>query len=145
MVNLWFQRFLWEFGVIVKLILNLILVPIPEIGVNGAAWASVACHVVAFTIAITSLIKQMEIKFKLRKFFIKPILATTVMGFCSYFVYKILVGIIPLKLATIFAILFAVTIYVIAIVVFKVFTKKEILSLPMGDKICKILEKTKIY
>lgn len=44
-------------GVLVKLILNLILVPIPEIGVNGAAWASVACHAVAFTIAITALRK----------------------------------------------------------------------------------------
>ena len=129
----------------VKLILNLILVPIPEIGVNGAAWASVACHVVAFTIAITSLIRHMKIKIKIRKFLIKPILATTVMGFCSYFVYTLLIGIIPGKLATIFAILFAVIIYALAVIAFKIFNKKEILSLPMGDKICKILEKAKIY
>ena len=125
--------------------MNLILVPIPEIGVNGAAWASVACHVVAFTIAITSLIRHMKIKFKISKFIVKPVLATTVMGFCSYFVYTLLLGILPGKLATIIAIIFAAAIYAVAIIAFRVFTKKEILSLPMGDKICKILEKAKIY
>lgn len=145
MENWWFQQFLLEFGVIVKLILNLILVPIPEIGVNGAAWASVACHVVAFTIAITSLIKHMKIKFNIRKFVVKPIIATTIMGFCSLFVYRIINGIIPGRLATIIAIIFAVAIYLLAIVALKIFNKKEILALPMGEKIYRILEKTKIY
>ena len=125
--------------------MNLILVPIPEIGVNGAAWASVACHVVAFTIAITSLIRHMKIKFNIMKFVIKPALATTIMGFCSLFVYRIVNGIFPGRLATIIAILFAVAIYALAIVALRVFTKKEIKSLPMGEKICRILEKTKIY
>jgi len=43
-------------GVIAKLILNLILVPIPAIGINGAAIGSVVCHLVAFAIAIVSFI-----------------------------------------------------------------------------------------
>ena len=63
-------------GVIVKLILNLVLVPIPQIGVNGAAWASVACHLVAFTIAITSLKRTIKPKLGFSKFVIKPIIAT---------------------------------------------------------------------
>ncbi|MBR3255184.1 MAG: polysaccharide biosynthesis C-terminal domain-containing protein [Clostridia bacterium] len=129
----------------VKLILNLILVPIPEIGVNGAAWASVACHVVAFSIAITSLIKHFKIKFNIKKFVVKPIIATIMMALCSKFAYNILVGILPGRLATIVTLVIAIIIYVLAIVALRVFTKKEILSLPMGSKICKILEKTKIY
>ena len=145
MENWWFQQFPWEFGVLVKLILNLILVPIPEIGVKGAAWASVACHVVAFIIAITSLIKCMKIKISIRKFVIKPVLATTIMGFCSLFVYRIMSGFIPGKIATIITIIFAVCIYALTIVALKVFTKNEIKSLPIGEKICRILEKTKIY
>lgn len=44
-------------GVFVKLILNLVLIPIPSIGVYGAAIGSVACHMVAFTIAINALRK----------------------------------------------------------------------------------------
>ncbi len=128
-----------------KLVLNLILVPIPEVGVQGAAWASVACHCVAFIIAITSLIKHLEIKFNITKFIIKPAMATTIMAFCSLCIYKIINGIIPTRLATIIAIAFAVIVYLMAIVALKIFTKKEISSLPMGEKICKSLEKTKIY
>ena len=132
-------------GVLVKLILNLILVPIPEIGVNGAAWASVACHAVAFTIAITALRKNIKLNLTFSKFVIKPVLATAIMGICSYFIYLSLLGIISNKLATIVAIIAAVIIYILAIFALKVFSKEEILTLPMGNKICKVLEKLKIY
>ena len=67
------------------------------------------------------------------------------MGVCSYFVYLTLKGIIIERLATIIAIIFAVIIYILAIVVLKVFTKEEIKMLPAGDKIVKVLEKFKIY
>ena len=102
-------------GVIVKLILNLVLVPIPQIGVNGAAWASVACHLVAFTIAITSLKRTIKPKLGFSKFVIKPIIATFIMGVCSYYIYILLSGIIVEKLATIVAIIAAVIIYILAI------------------------------
>ena len=67
------------------------------------------------------------------------------MGVCSYFIYLTLKGIIIERLATIIAIIFAVIIYILAIVVLKVFTKEEVKMLPTGDKIVKILEKFKIY
>ena len=128
-----------------KLILNLILVPIPSIGVNGAAIASVACHLVAFGISIMALKKTIRIKLGVRRFVIKPILATVIMAICSYFIYSLLLGIIAEKLATIIAISSAIIIYALAVVVLHVFTKQEIKMLPAGDKICMILEKLKIY
>ncbi len=134
-----------DFGVIVKLILNLILVPIPEIGVNGAAWASVACHVVAFSISILCLKKAFRLKLPINKFVIKPVIATVVMAICSYFIYYVLSGIIVEKLATILAIGFAVIIYGLTIIALKVFTKEEIKMMPAGDKIYNILTKLKIY
>lgn len=123
----------------------MILVPIPEIGVNGAAWASVACHLVAFTIAMTSLRKTIKLNLTFSKFVIKPIIAVTIMGICSYFSYLTLCGIIVQKLATIIAIVIAVIIYALAIVALKVFSKEEIQLIPAGSKICKVLEKLKIY
>ena len=42
-------------------------------------------------------------------------------------------------MATIIAIIFAVILYVLAIVVLKVFSKEEIKMLPAGDKIVKVL------
>ncbi len=132
-------------GVISKLILNLILVPIPEIGVNGAAMASVVCHLVAFAIAMVSLMKNIKLDLTFSKFVIKPVIATAMMGICSYYSYLSLSRIITAKLATILAIALAVVVYGLAIVALKVFSKEELTMLPAGEKLCKVLTKLKIY
>ncbi len=132
-------------GVLVKLILNLILVPNPAFGVNGAAWASVACHLVAFTIASTLLRKNIKLDLPFSKFVVKPIIAVTIMGICSYCMYSILAGIIAQKLATILAMIIAVIVYLLAVIALKIFSKDEIYEFPNGPKIYKILQKFKIY
>ena len=127
------------------MVLNLILVPNPAFGVCGAAWASVVCHVIAFTIASTALRKNIKLNLPISKILIKPLIAVAIMGICSYFTYSVLIGIIAKKLATLIAIIVAVIIYVLAIVALRVFSKEEILQLPSGNKIYGILEKMKIY
>ena len=132
-------------GVLAKLVLNLILVPNPAFGACGAAWASVVCHVIAFTIASTALRKNIKLNLPISKILIKPLIAVAIMGICSYFTYSVLIGIIAKKLATIIAIVVAVIIYGLAIVALKVFSKEEILQLPSGNRIYGLLKKLKIY
>ncbi len=132
-------------GVLTKLVLNITLIPNPNIGIYGACIGSVACHVVAFSIAFTLLRKNIKLNLSVSKFVIKPILATTIMGICSYFIYLTLKGIIIERLATIIAIIIAVIIYIISVIALKIFTKEEIKMMPAGDKIVRILEKIKIY
>lgn len=96
-------------------------------------------------ISIMALKRTIKLKLGIRRFVIKPILATIIMAICSYFIYSLLLGIIAEKLATIIAIVSAVVIYALAVVVLRVFTKQEIKMLPAGNKICMILEKLKIY
>lgn len=132
-------------GVITKFILNITLIPDPNFGIYGACIGSVACHIVAFTIAFTSLRRNIKFKLPFTKFVVKPIIASIIMGICSYFTYFILEGIIIERMATIIAIVVAVIIYVLAVIVLKIFTREEFLALPAGDKIIKILEKLKIY
>ncbi len=132
-------------GVITKLILNIILVPIPSIGVNGAAIGSVACHLVAFIITINILRKNIKLDLPFSKFILKPIIATLIMAICSYFIFIVLDGVIIEKLATVIAILSAIVIYAIAVVVLKIFTKEEIYMIPYGNKIYGVLEKIGIY
>lgn len=67
------------------------------------------------------------------------------MGICSYFIFNILNGIIIEKMATIIAIIVAIIVYVLAIIALKIFSKEDILMIPYGIKIYKILEKLKIY
>lgn len=132
-------------GVAVKFILNLVLVPIEGIGAAGAAFATVACHAIAFFIGFKVLRTNMKLDLTFSKFILKPILATLMMGICSYAVYLLLGGIIAGKLATIIAILVAVLVYGLAVIALKIFTKEEIFMIPYGNKLYKILEKLKIY
>ena len=111
----------------------------------GAAISSVACHALAFTIAITALRKTIKLDLTFSKFIIKPIIAVIIMAICSYASYMILSSIIAIKLATILSIVIAVVIYILTIIVLKVLTKAEIEMLPGGSNIYKVLAKLKIY
>ncbi|MFR5683623.1 MAG: polysaccharide biosynthesis C-terminal domain-containing protein [Clostridia bacterium] len=132
-------------GVVVKLIMNLVLVPNPEIGAAGAAWGSVVCHIVAFIIGFSVLRKHIKLKISVSKFLLKPVLATVMMGICSWFVYSTLTGIIAEKLAIIIALIIAVIIYALALIVLKILDKEEIYMIPYGQKIYKVLTKMGIY
>lgn len=132
-------------GVGVKFILNLILVPIPQIGAAGAAFATVACHAIAFVIGFYVLKRSMKIDLPFTKFIIKPFLATFIMAVCSYAVYILLGGINAGRMVTIISILVAIIIYILALIVLKLFTKEELLMIPYGNKIYKLLEKIGIY
>lgn len=137
-------------GVTLKFILNNVLVPIsPDVfflgGTAGAAFATDVCHFVAFWISFIVLKRTVNLKLNFMKTWIKPLLAAIIMSAVSYGLYMLLLGIMPAKLATIIALATAVVVYVLAILVLKVFNKEDILMLPMGDKIYAILNKVGIY
>ena len=133
-------------GVMLKLILNLILVPNQKFGVNGAAIASVVNNFFAFFLSFIVLSRTIKLNLNFKKFILKPALATSAMCVCSYYLYTILInGIISVKIATILAIIIAVVIYIAMIVILKVFDEEEITMIPYGKKIYKILESIGIY
>ena len=132
-------------GVIVKLILNLILLPIPELNVYGAAIGSIACHMVAFMIVFNVLKRNVKLDLPFRKFILKPAIATGIMAVCSYTIFLILNGIIPGNGATIIAMICAIIIYLLTVFTLKIYNKEDIYMLPKGEKIYKFLEKIKLY
>lgn len=132
-------------GLIAKLILNIILIKIPSIGVNGAAIASVVNTVISFIISFFVLIKSMRLNLKISKFIIKPIIATTIMCICSYYVYIILQSILVGKIAFILSLIFAVLIYAICVIILKIFEEDEICMIPYGKQLYKILQRLGIY
>lgn len=96
-------------------------------------------------ISIVALKRTIKLNLSFPQFVIKPIIATGIMAVCSYFIYSALSGIISANMATIVAIISAMILYVLSIIALKVFKKEEIEMLPYGNKLCKILEKLKIY
>lgn len=132
-------------GVLVKFILNLILIPIPSIGINGVAIGSIVCHLISFSIGFIVLKNTLNIKFPTRRYITKPIIATAIMCIASYLLYIILAQLISWKLALIISIGFAVISYAFAVCALRILTKDEIYRLPKGEFIYKKLIKMKFY
>ena len=134
-------------GVIVKLILNFILIPIPSIGINGVAISSIVCHVISFTIGFNVLRNTLNIKFSKGTFIVKPLFATFAMCVCSHTLFLLLtkINIIAWQLSLIISIMFAVLVYAYCVFKLKILSKEEIYRLPKGKVIYKILVKMKLY
>lgn len=142
--------FALSFGVVIKIILNIILVSIPQDvciigGAVGAAFATTICHIIAFFIGFKILRKNIKLNLNFKKFIVKPIIATIMMGICSFWVYNYLSGIIIEKLSIIISLVVAIVIYSLAIISLKVFNKEEISMIPFGAKIYSVLEKIGLY
>lgn len=137
-------------GVLLKLILNYILVPIstdvfPLGGAVGAAFATDVCHFVAFWIVFKVLQKTIHQKISFTKLMFKPLLASGMMALVSYGTLILLKSIIAPKLATIIALIVAGIVYVLSILVLKVFSEEDIQMLPYGQKIYAVLVRFGIY
>ena len=137
-------------GVIVKLILNILLIPINPNkcivgGTAGAAFATIMCHLIAVLIEIRILRKQINIKLNIKKFIFKPILAVIVMSICSCLIYHCLINKITQNLCTIISMIVAVIIYGMMIIVLKVFSKEEFFMIPYGKKIYNFMKTLRLY
>lgn len=133
-------------GLIAKLILNIILIQIPGIGVNGAAISSIVNNVIVFFISYRMLVKTIRLRITPRKYILKPILSNIIMCITSYCVYLLLSAtMIPSKIVTIISLMFAVIIYIVSVIALKIFTKEELSMIPLGNKLCNVLEKLGVY
>jgi len=132
-------------GAITKLILNLVLIRIPTIGINGAAIGSVCCHLVATCIGFTILRKNIQLETDFMQFVGKPVLATAIMAGATILSEKVLgMFLDSTRIITILAIVVAVVTYFLAVILLKIFKREDYHMLPYGDKLYHFLEKIKL-
>ena len=132
-------------SVFIKLGLNITLISNPNIGINGSGISSIAAQALVFIISIVILNKNLKLNFKFGRMILGPIAAGIFMGVSVYFINKGLNMVIGQSISTIISILLGATIYVLAILVFKILKKEDILMIPFGTKIYPILVKLRIY
>ena len=137
------------FGSAIKLLLNTILVQINPNefifgGTAGAALSTVVSHIFTCTLSMFMVKKYVNIQFGLKDF-MKPILATLMMGICTIFAYNKLLCIISEKVCILLTLLIAITIYFLFILVLKVFSEDEIKKIPFGSAIYNVLKILRIY
>ena len=135
-------------GALVKLILNLTLIPNTEIGVfggiNGASISSVIASLVAMSINLTVLLKTIKLDMNINQAIVKPLIATSAMGVVAYYAYQFATGYVGKSLSTIISIVVAIIIYILLVLILNILEKEDYHMLPYGDKIYKFFSKLKL-
>ena len=103
------------------------------------------CHAIALFIEFKILNKNINLKLNKTKFVLKPFIASLAMAVSSYVMYILIINKIQNKLATLFSIGLGMLIYVIFVILLKIFSKEEIFMIPFGKKVYYFLENLKLY
>ena len=115
-------------GVIIKVLANIILIPINGIYEKGAIIGNVLSAIVSFIIVYIVLKRKINLKPCLFKIVIKLIVLSSFMIITSLYIYKILIISLNKNISTIIAIISAIIIYSISIFVTKMINKNQILE-----------------
>ncbi len=125
-------------GGVVKLITNLLLIPIPKINIYGAPVGSVLCQGIACLITFIVVKKNLPVKLKMGKYIVKPLIASGAMGVCVYFISKFTAPFFGSTIATLLSIGVGLVVYAVLIFfVLKVFDYEELKQLPGGRRLIK--------
>lgn len=130
----------------IKIGLNYLLIGIPSINVNGAVFGTAAFYLFCIIYNYAVLKKETGVKIDLKTVIIKPLVASVLCGVSAYGVYTVVSKNAGLSntLACLAGIAVAVLVYGISVLLMKTLVKNDILMLPKGEKIAKILEKYKL-
>ena len=142
--KIWIPVITMSLGGVIKLVTNWILVGTPAINITGAPLGTCLCY---GTISILNLVYiwLKIVKYSPVKGFLKPLVAAAVMGVFAYFAYNPIVGILGgsfmMKgIALALTIGLSGLIYLLMLIAIKALPKEDILMLPKGEKISKLLK-----
>ena len=130
-------------GSAVKIILNFMLIGNPKININGAPISTTVCYIIIFAVNLTSLLKITKVKIDFISVYIKPFISAVLCGITAYGVNWLIAEklMIESRLVCIVAVGFGAVVYAICMLLFKGIVKDDVLMLPKGEKIAKVLAK----
>ena len=130
-------------GGLTKIAVNFIFIPMKEINILGAVFSNLACYGIAGILDTVALLRVTKAKLNVLNTFIKPSLASAVMGGAAWGVLYLLSQ-LPLfrsgkmaSVATIFAIIAAVVVYGGMTLILGMFTREELAYIPGGRKLAR--------
>lgn len=135
-------------GGIIKILVNVILVGTPGINIAGAPIGTLACYVCITLINIVFMSRKLPEKPDIASITVRPVICTAIMGAGAYGIYGLMEKfVLPAlgggRIGNIIclgaAIVVAVVIYAVLIIALKAVNKDDIMLLPKGEKIAKML------
>ena len=127
------------FGGVVKVIINFVLVGIPELNIIGAAIGTFICYLVIMLMNIFAMARKKTIDLRSLKGLLKPLLAGVLMGAVAYMANGFLSVYLGGSLGCLAAICVAAVVYFVLVFALRVITYEDCMLLPAGEKIAKIL------
>jgi len=158
-------------GGLFKVVSNYILISTPQLNIGGAPISTFFCYFIIVTLNIISIIKVVKPKFNVKDFIFKPLLSVTVMGIAVFLVYNLLAFLLncpQISLAISFtpevqpvtpvsslirfktiitlglSIFVGIFAYICSMGLTRSFFEEDVLILPRGKKIARIMKKIKL-
>ncbi|MGL5314834.1 MAG: putative polysaccharide biosynthesis protein [Peptostreptococcaceae bacterium] len=128
-------------GMAFKIGISYTLTVMPEINVLGSALGTVTAYFVAALIEIVYITKAMNMKFPIKEFVIRPLITVLTMFIVVKLGYGALEGSLGNSLATVISIGAGAVVYGVVLIFIGGIRKEEIMTMPKGDKIYKLLKK----
>ena len=110
-------------GVICKIVLNYVLIGIPEIGIHGAPIASLVCYSVSLVPNLFYVMKYGRVRFNVSGWLVRPLLATAAMGAAVFILRELLPS---HRLITIVEVAVGVCVYAAVALAVKAITKEDL-------------------
>ena len=133
-------------GAVAKIAITFVLVGIPALNINGAAAGTVCAYLIAALLNYRGLRKYADVDLDLAGIFVRPLLATLIMGASAIITHKVMFSALHTGnlIATAAAIVVAVIVYFVMVFLTKALTREEISLLPKGETIYKIAVKLRL-
>ena len=128
-------------GILVKLILAFVLIGIPSINIYGAPISTFFSTVVIVALNLYFIIKNSGKVSSISKLFVMPFVSALISVALGVAIYMIMSAFVDSRAIILCVVAIVVLIYLVSIIKLKVIEKDEILMLPKGESIIKILTK----
>ncbi len=133
-------------GAVVKVVVSIVMIRMPEVNIMGAAYGTLACYGIAAILDLICMLRYTKCPIKLLDNIIKPILATAIMTVVVHFVYQFAYGAIESNtISTLVAIVAGVIVYAICILLLRTIKREDAALLPGGRRLEPLMLKLHIW
>lgn len=132
-------------GALVKLVFGFFLVGNADIGMYGVPISTVLCYLVILVIDLALLAKHLSVVPRFFQTFIRPFCIAAVSVLLGrFFIYPSVSSVAPMFVATVLSISAVAVIYLLLLLFCRAVSGSDVLLLPGGKKIQKVLQKKKL-
>lgn len=128
-------------GLVIKIFVNYVLVGIPQINIQGAGIGTLVGYAFILITSMYMLFKNTKVVPNFISTIMKPLVGSLFCGVAAKIMMVLLKGRTPAIMAIALSIIFAVVVYLLALIALGGLSRSDIRLLPKGEKIIKILEK----